>query len=198
MCVILTSLFACSEEVSETDETSAFTGLPEYDVEKLDSYIKPFDYTGLDVTVGKNEKTPDKVWNTISDSAQIIAYPTLQVEYYAEQEKIKYKYYSAEYGIDYDELLDSLGVTEESIYEAAKSMVKDDLVLEYIVTDANITLSDAEKSEHLDKYAEKFVELYGYDKEYIKANMQDQLYSAMLYDKTVEFLILNNNVLKAE
>ena len=197
--VALASFFGCSDgSNADTEETSAFTGLPEYDPEHITDYVKPFEYTGLTVSVGKDETVSEKVWNTVCDSAQIIAYPAPQVEYYAEQERIKYKYYSKEYGIAYDELLRSLGITEESIYDTAKSMVKNDLVLEYIIADADITLSDAEKAAHTDKYAEKFTELYGYDTDYIKEHMLDQVYSSMLYDKTVEYLILNNTVSKTE
>ena len=124
-------------------------------------------------------------------SAEIIAYPTAQVEYYAEQERAKYRYYASRDGVGYNELLDALGVTEESIYENARALVKDDLILAYIAKDAKISLSDEEKSKHYEKYVGWFEEL-GYDRNYVYENMSDQIYDMMLKDKIMEYLVKNN------
>lgn len=125
---------------------------------------------------------------------EIIEYPTEQVEYYVSQERAKYRYYARRDGMEYEELLEALGVTEESMYENARALVKDDLALLYIINDAGVTLSDGEVAAHTDKYAERLSEIYGYDAEYIKQNMSEQIYDAMLSDKTMEFLLSKNTV----
>jgi len=196
VCLSVLSIYtACDKNTTAPDiESENYFGLPEYDAEKMDDYIKPFEYTGLTVYAQGMETRQEALWRTLSDSVEVLSYPQEQVEYYAAQERAKYRYYADRDGIEYEKLLEGLGVTEEGIYGRARELVKDDLVFEYIVLNADIRLSEEEKLTHLDRYAEKLTEVYGYDKEYIKSNMIEQVYDAMLYDKTMEYLLLNNTV----
>ena len=195
-CLFILSAFVGCKDRTEGQDTEAesYSGMPEYDAENIGNYIKPFEYTGRTVYAKVGETRQEAVWNSVVAAAEILSYPEAQVEYYASQERAKYRYYASRDGIDYGELLVSLGVTEESFYEKARGYVKEDLVLEYIARDAGIVLTDAEKQTHLDKYAERLSEVYGNDKEYIKANMTEQIYDAMLGDKIMEYLLLNNTV----
>lgn len=192
--LVVVSAFASCSEKEDGSEIKNDVKWQNYDTEKLDSYIKPFEYVGLKVSAAEGKSAAELIWEKIVSGVQIVSYPEAQVEYYAGQERLKYKYYAERDKIDYDKLLESLGVTEEVIYNTAKGLVKEDLAFEYIVKDAKISLTDAEKEEHFGKYAEKFVQTYGYNKEYVTENMKDQIYDAMLYDKTMEYLILNNSV----
>lgn len=192
---ILSAFIGCKEKDGGNDtEVESYSGMPEYDGENIESYVKPFEYTGLTVYVGFGETKQQRLWDTIVSSAEVIEYPQAQLEYYAEQERAKYRYYAKRDGIEYSTLLSELGVTEESIKETARAYVKDDLVLEYIIKDASISLTDDEKTALTDKYAEKLATVYGNDAEYIKTNMTEQIYDAMLSDKTMEYLLLNNTV----
>ena len=67
-------------------------------------------------------------------------------------------------------------------------------MFEYIIRDANISLTDGEKAAHTDKYAQRLTAVYGGDREYIKANMPERIYDAMLNDKVMEYLLLNNEI----
>lgn len=183
---------------TETDTEVEYGGMPEYSSEQLSSYVKPFEYTGLTVYAKFGQTRQEALWSEILNRVEIIEYPTEQVEYYLSQERAKYRYFAKRDGIEYQELLEALGVTEESMREGARALVKDDLALLYIMTDAGITLSDGEVSSHTDKYAEKLSEIYGYDAEYVKQNMSEQIYDAMLSDKTMEFLLSKNNVYTTE
>ena len=196
VCLFLSSAFVgCKDNTEEKGtEADSYSGMPEYDAENIGIYIKPFEYTGLTVNVGEGETKQQKLLETIVASAEIISYPEAQVEYYAEQERAKYRYYAKRDGIEYAELLLELGITEEGIYELARAYVKEDLALEYIAADAGLVLTEEEKLEHTDKYAEKLATLYGNDKEYIKTNMKEQIYDAMRSDKIMEYLLLNNTV----
>ncbi len=186
-------VFGCKDK-DEIDDDPKYTELPPYDASKLSEYIDPFEYTGLTVERSGNATDSEAVWSTIVKSVNIKSYPEAQVEYYVEQERLKYKYFASKDKVDYNAFLESLGVTEETILADSKEMVKKDLALLYIVKDAELDLTEKEKSDLFDKYANKFVEIYGYDKEYISTNMKDQIYDSMLFDKATEYLILNNTI----
>ena len=195
ICASLFGTMGCNKQENEAPpqfEEVSGGGLPDYDTEHLGEYVKPFEYTGLTVYYGMGETAREKLWGVISESAEIVSYPTPQVEYYAEQERAKYRYYASRDGVGYNELLAAMGVTEESIAQKAKALVKDDLILAYIVKDANISVTDEEKTRLYDKYVERFAELYGYDKTYVSQKLSKQIYDAMLYDKTMEYLLKNN------
>lgn len=190
------ALFSCKKNDTEadTDTEAEYGTMPEYSQGAIGAYVKPFEYTGLTVFAKTGETRSQALWNSILNSVEIIEYPTEQVEYYVSQERAKYRYYARRDGMEYEELLEALGVTEESMYENARALVKDDLALLYIINDAGVTLSDGEVAAHTDKYAERLSEIYGYDAEYIKQNMSEQIYDAMLSDKTMEFLLSKNTV----
>ena len=77
-------------------------------------------------------------------------------------------------------------------------MVKEDLVYEYIRVDADIVLTEQEKTSLFDRYAERFSEQYGYALSDVKDSMAELVYEAMLYDKTIEYLIVHNTFTVAE
>ena len=184
----------CSKKINEEPpkfEETQGGGLPDYDIENIGNYVKPFAYTGHTVYYTIDESAQEKVWRSVLGGVEIISYPTAQVEYYAEQERAKYRYYASRDGVGYNELLNALGVTEEGIYEKARAFVKDDLVLAYIAKDAKITLSDEEKAKHYERYVDWFAGL-GYDRSYVSQKMSEQIYDMMLKDKIMEFLLKNN------
>ena len=164
-----------------------------YDEARIEEYVKPFSYCGLTVTLSSADSLrSEAVWRAVLDRAEILVYPEDSVAYYAEQKRDTYRYYAEQNGWSYEQALENLSVTEESILSEAREMVKGDLVYRYIVKDAGITLSDGEKAAQFDRYVQKFSEGYGYTEEYVVENMSDLIYDSMLYDKTMEYLIVNN------
>ena len=97
----------------------------------------------------------------------------------------------------YEKTLEFFKVSEETILAEAREIVKGDLAFRYIVKDASISLSEEEKAAQLDRYAQKFAEDYGYTKEYVLEHQKELIYDAMLYDKTMEYLIVNNTFLQS-
>ena len=192
----LSVIISCDRADTDAEESEyeSLYSMPEYDPESIGSYIKPFGYVGRVVYAEAGQTLSEALWSDIVEGVEIIEYPSAQVEYYVSQERAKYSYFARRDGIEYEELLIALGVTEESIVERAKSLVKEDLALQYIISDAGITLTSEEKAAHIDKYAEKLSQVYGNDAEYIKTNMTEQIYDAMLSDKTMEYLLVNNTV----
>ena len=184
---LATALLSCQKEKEQTTERVT------YNDTKLDEYIAPFVYEGLTVTLSDADALKSEaIWTKLLSEAEILSYPEDAVEYYAEQRRDTYRYYAEKNHWSYEQALEFFGVTEEAILTEAREMVKGDLVYRYIVKDADITLSKDEKSAQWNRYVKKFAEDYGYTEDYVEENMQDLIYDSMLYDKTMEYLIVNN------
>ena len=189
LCSVL--LFSCADDDDGGEHTAESQP---YDVANLSEHISIDAYTGLTVIL-ESEDSPkgEAVWTTVLERARVRSYPDEQVRYYVAQAEAKYRHVAKQNGWEYEETLQKLGVTEESMISDAKEMVKSDMVYLYISQDAGIVLTDTEKAALFDRYADKFVQTYGYDIEYVSENMRELIYESMLYDKTMEYLIVNNS-----
>ncbi len=186
---MLLSLFSCNkEEENESAEPVDFAAMSD---EELGSYISLGEYKGLKITLGGATKG-EAAWAAAKKNATLKGYPEEQVEYYISQQRAQYAYYAEQAGIKYEEMLYEVGATEQSIKEAAEQMTFGDLVYHALLRAEGIELSEEEKSKFFERYVEKFVADYGYSREYVKNNMQDEIYESMLHDKATEFLITNN------
>ncbi len=160
---------------------------------ELDEYVMLGEYKGLTISLQSDHTSrADAIWQAAVANSRIIKYPEGQVEYYLSQSKQRYSYMAKQEGIGYEDLLQTLSLTEESLRAEAESLTRDDLVLCAIIKAEGISLGDAEKTEHFDRYVQKYVSSYGYREEYVRENMTEQIYSSMLHDKALEYLILQN------
>ena len=166
-----------------------------YDDIDATRYVKSVKYKGLEITAEKNSGTNEELlWAAILETAEMHSYPEDKVEYFFNQMKISYMYL-----VDYDEeaykmLLNNRNTTEEDMRNEARKMVKKDLVYRYIVTVEDLSISDSEKKSLFEKYVDKYVNDYGYTREYVKLNMSELIYDSMLYDKTMEMLLLETKI----
>lgn len=187
--IMLISMFSCKKNgENESVEPVDFAAMSD---DELKSYAELGEYKLMTLKQGSSSKG-EVVWAAVKKNATVKDYPEQQVSYYVSQIEAQYAYYAEEAGISYKEMLREVGATEESIRSEAEAMATDDVIYELVRRDADITLSEDEKSKFFEKYVEKFVADYGYSREYVKENMQDEIYESMLYDKTTEFLITNN------
>ena len=187
--IMLISMFSCKKDgENESVEPVDFAAMSD---DELKSYAELGEYKLMTLKQGSSPKG-EVVWAAVKKNATVRSYPEQQVSYYVSQIKAQYAYYAEEAGISYKEMLREVGATDESIRAEAESMAIDDVIYELVRRDADITLREDEKSKFFEKYVEKFVADYGYSREYVKENMQDEIYESMLYDKTTEFLITNN------
>ena len=187
--IMLISMFSCKKDgENESVEPVDFAAMSD---DELKSYAELGEYKLMTLKQGSSSKG-EVVWAAVKKNATVRSYPEQQVSYYVSQIKAQYAYYAEEAGISYKEMLREVGATDESIRSEAESMAADDVIYELVRRDADITLREDEKSKFFEKYVEKFVDDYGYSREYVKENMQDEIYESMLYDKTTEFLITNN------
>lgn len=172
---------------------------PDYSDIALSDYISLGEYKGLKVAIGgvvSEDMTNDLLlWETIVRNADVIKYPDDALSYYKEQTTRIYMGYAEEGSMSYDELMTSLGKTDEDIEEEAKEYVKSDLVRFAIIEAEGLYLTDDEKARLFDKYAYKFEITYGYTTEYVRKNLTDEIYDAMQHDKMMEFLLLNNEII---
>lgn len=185
----LLSLFSCNKE--EKPESVEPLDIALMSEGELEGYITLGEYKGMTLTLG-NASKGEAVWAAVRKNATLKAYPEQQVEYYISQIEAQYAYYAEKAGVSYEEMLREVGATEQSIRTEAEQMTLGDLVYHALLRAEGIALSEEEKSRLFDRYVDKYVEDYGYSRDYVLENMADEIYSSMLYDKATEFLITNN------
>ena len=160
---------------------------------ELSEYVSLAKYSGMTVNYDSSKTSKgDAVWDKVVEASEIKAYPEEQLEYYFEQTKAKYKYLARKGNESYENMLAALGITEEDMMNEAKRLVAEDLVLYALIEAEGVELSEAEKQNNLERYIQKFVDAYGYDEEYVRENMTEQIYDTMLFDKLLEKLIIMN------
>ena len=199
VCAFCLSVFAgCKKDdvtVDDgTDNGSDNTALKlDYSQINIDEYVKSVSYKGLTLTVnGEGASKETAIWEALLGTAVIEKYPESAVEYYFAQTKDYYMFIANNDPEAYKLLLESRNMTEEDLVAEARELVKKDLVYLYIVEKEGIAITEDEKQSLFDRYVAAYVSEYGYSAEYVKANMSELIYDSMLYDKTLEFLILNN------
>ncbi|MBE6546555.1 MAG: hypothetical protein E7668_03830 [Ruminococcaceae bacterium] len=186
--ICLFGAVACADE--EDRESHAVVT---YDTDRIGEYVRLAQYTGLTVPLAdETALKSEAIWAYLLDEAEFLRLPEEQAAYYAEQSRAACRHYAEENRLDYDEALRQLGTSEERIVADAERMVKKDLVYYYIVQHAKIEVTEQERETLSPRYIKKFAEDYGYDEEYVKEHMRSLIDDAMLYDKTTEYLILNN------
>ena len=187
--IMLISMFSCKKNgENESVEPVDFAAMSD---DELKSYAELGEYKLMTLKQGSSSKG-EAAWAAVKKNATLKGYPEEQVEYYISQQRAQYAYYAEQAGIKYEEMLYEVGATEQSMKEAAEQMTFGDLVYHALLRAEGIELSEEEKSKFFERYVEKFVADYGYSREYVKNNMQDEIYESMLHDKATEFLITNN------
>ena len=184
-------LTACSKSSQELTA-------PDYSALDLSEYVVLGAYKDLQISIGgvvSEDMTRDVVlWEAIVNKAEVIKYPEDALLYYKEQSIRLYTVYAEEGNISYEELMSSLGKTDEDIEAEAKEYVKSDLVSLAIIEAEGLRLTEDEKARLFDKYAYKFSTTYGYAVDYVYENLKKEIYETMQHDKMMEFLLLNNEI----
>lgn len=189
--ILIGSLASCTygSGSATTGERIDFTRLS---AEELCAYVEIGQYKGLEIALGDRTKG-EAVWEELEESSQMKLYPEEHVYYYVTQIRAEYRYHAEKAGVSYEEMLKSMSVDEGDILKEAKELTKSDVLYALVLKLESIALTEEEKQELFDRYVEKYVSEYGYTKEYVEENMSEEIYGSMLYDKTTEFLIINNN-----
>ena len=143
-----------------------------------------------------DQSMKSSAWMTAVENAQILDYPQEEVDSYVEQMTTYYQQYAETYGMEFADVLESMGMTEDTFSEQAlayaQSMVGDELVLYAIVRAEDLSLSQSEYDEGVAAYVEMFgAESQEQLEEYYTV---DVLYESLLWDKTLQFLMDNAQV----
>ena len=166
--------------------------ISEMTLDELEKCVLLCQYKDLELKLGENTKEA-ALLSYIDKNSSIKKYPTGAVDYYFEQLKAQYRYYADEADMRYEAMLDELGEDNVTMKAEARRLVKNDLIFEFIRKKEGITLTDEEKTAFFDRYVKKYAESYKYSEEYVREELSSLVYDSMLYDKTVEFLIIHNS-----
>lgn len=157
---------------------------------ELSEYVELGDYKNIKVSYDPDKTSKgDAAWAELLRISSILKYPDRQVAYYFYQKKTGYEHMAKAGGVSYEDILESLGITEETILEESEALTAEDLVFASLVKAEGIEITDEDKSAHYDKYVDLFVSEYGYTEEYVRKYLEDEIYETMLYDKMLERLI---------
>jgi len=102
-----------------------------------------------------------------------------------EEQKMSYENYALMYGMDYDSFLESMGLTEDDIYEEAKGYLESALMARYVMDMEGIT-ADNEEYKALE---EKILASNGFQ-------TKDDAYAAGISEWNVDFVINYNFVME--
>ncbi len=190
LCLGLLLCFASCAKKTPEGEKQDFAS---QSLSELEKYATLGEYKGLEISVGDKTRG-DAVWERVCAGMTVYEYPEAHVSYYASQLTAEYEYHAEKSGIKYKELLKSLGIDKNDIIEEAQELTKSDLAYALVLKAEGISLTEDEKAAHFEKYVSKYVLELGYSEEHVRNNMTDSIYESMLYDKTTEFLIVNNKL----
>lgn len=165
--------------------------ISEISFDELSKSIEIGKYTGCSIKM-LDDGNEASILSYLDSQVKIKSYPDGAVEYYLEQLKKQYQYYADQAGMSYEDMLKELGEDSVTMKAKAEKLVKQDMIFSYIQRKENITLSDEEKSKYFDRYVAKYSEAYNYAESYVREKLSELVYESMLYDKTVEYLIINN------
>ena len=166
--------------------------ISEMTLEELEKCVSIGEYKNMEIPL-ENKTKEEALISYLDKNSSVKYYPNGEVDYYFEQLKSQYRYYAQEAGIRYEAMLDELGEDNVTMKSDARKLVKKDLIFELIRKKEGITLTEDEKNTFFDRYVKKYAESYKYSEEYVRTELSDLVYDSMLYDKTVEFLIIHNS-----
>ena len=181
--VALTLFASCGKE--ESVEVSEFS------LAELEECVEIAKYK--DVTFEVSDKDKQSVIKEyLIGESKLKKLPDGAADYYFEQLKEQYEYHADEVGMKYDELLEELGLSEKDLKKEAEALVFEDMIFSIIQKKEQISVTDSDKEKYFDKYVTKYAEIHNYSEEQVRKNLEDEVYQTMLYDKTMEYLIISN------
>lgn len=98
-------------------------------------------------------------WDAASENAEFLEYPEELLEEYIEMQKESYATGAEYYDMEYEELLESYGMTEDDVEEDAKKLVENEILSAAICQAENIT----SESELYQEKLEEVLDEYYYD-----------------------------------
>ncbi len=138
----------------------------------------------------RNEKIRNLI-TTIVDGSKFNSYPQSVVDYYAFEMESYYQQYASMFGYELADFLAANGLTEEKYAEEKKSYAEDrtaqELVLNAIIKNENMELTDEEYKAGVANYVEE----YGYasEEEFFQYATEEQIKESLIWEKAVDFIL---------
>lgn len=134
------------------------------------------------------------LWMQIVDNAQVLAYPSAEVDRIYNEQCSVYEQYAASFGVDYDTFLTSyLNVTDEQLLSDSKAYVKEQLVMYQLVKELGVEMTDEEYKEGLAFFADSYgmtvedlVSYYG----------EETVRTSILWQKLMEVIAADSVIVK--
>lgn len=119
------------------------------------------------------------MWSAVMSRSEVLEYPEQQYQYYYALITNDYISAASEAGKDYDAYLAENGITAEKIDETIKEYIKTELILNGIATAENMTVTEEEYDEYVNKYYAYYAQylVYGTTKEQIVAYLREQAFN---------------------
>lgn len=103
------------------------------------------------------ETLETRVWEKVIGNTTVEKWPKDRVQEVKENWIDQYEGYAAEYSMEYDEYMETIGLTEEDLEEAAKSSVKQELIAELIAEKHALKPTEEELQTALEEYADEYM-----------------------------------------
>lgn len=137
--------------------------------------------------------TQAELLNMIIEGSQVSGCPAFIYNMNYNSVVQSYALYGSHFGADLETYLGYAGKTMDDLKNDAVEMTKQTLVIEAIVKDAGIDITDEQFDEKLNEYVEKYDSFNSTD-DVLKAFSREELLFDMRRDVAIEYIYENNNV----
>lgn len=136
----------------------------------------------------------DELWNMVLNNATVLDYPENELERVYQLFVTTYKSYAQQYGVDYETFLkDYVNATPESLYDSARGYIKEDLVLNQLIKELEVEITEEEYLAGCQKYADQ----YGISvDEFIQYFNEDDVKLSLYYEEVLAILAENAEIVK--
>lgn len=126
------------------------------------------------------------VWEKVIDHSEVKKYPEGRIEEVLENLKTQYKAYASEAGMEYEEYLKALNMSEADLKKAAEASTKQELIANVIALKHALKPNDEDFQTALEEYAEEYK--FANAKLLLKAVPEDEMRMLITRDKVKSWL----------
>lgn len=151
----------------------------------------------------KQAKTEQKnaLWSEVLENTEMKKYPEEELATYQEVFNAQVDSMAKQYGMDRSQILNQMYGTDDAsqvksiIEDSTKTLIKQEMLTEYIADKEDLSYTDEEKQAKLDE-----IEKQGYDEETVKSytgrTLEQYAHITLLYEKVQDFILDNAKVKK--
>ncbi|MBE6616404.1 MAG: hypothetical protein E7627_00460 [Ruminococcaceae bacterium] len=128
------------------------------DYETVDEFLEDYrGYINDEKFLEAMSAVYDELWQMVLDNATVLDYPENELERVYQLHVATYKARAQQYGVDYETFLaEYVNATPDSLYDSARSYIKEDLVLNQLIKVLEIEITEEAYLEGCQRYADQF------------------------------------------